>query len=110
MLDFPCNPNVDDEYAGFVWDGEKWVKKGGGGAAVTISPTPPVDPSEGDLWWDSAIGGLMVWSGAQWVEACGGGGGSKQGVTDGSNAAAGEIGEWIEETTFDSITVSLAPP
>jgi hypothetical protein len=70
---------------------------GAPGATTTVAPTPPADPEIGDLWWDSAIGGLMVWDGTQWVEACGGSGGG-QGVTDGSDAAAGEVGEYRSNT------------
>jgi hypothetical protein len=40
--------------------------------AVT-SDTPPASPIDGDLWWDSTTGKLMVYyvdiSGSQWVEA-----------------------------------------
>ena len=44
---------------------------GGGGASVTVSDTPPGSPSEGDLWWSSAIAELYVFyddgSSTQWV-------------------------------------------
>lgn len=47
---------------------------GGGGATVTVSDTPPVGPSNGDLWYDSADGRLYIWyvdasSTQQWVDA-----------------------------------------
>ena len=41
------------------------------GASTTISDTPPVDPGNGDLWWDSTDGSFYVWyedvDGSQWV-------------------------------------------
>ena len=30
-ISFPSNPSVDDEYQGWVWDGQKWISKGGAG-------------------------------------------------------------------------------
>lgn len=46
---------------------------GGGGASVTVSDTPPVSPSAGDLWYSSSDPlGLFIWyvdvDGAQWVQ------------------------------------------
>lgn len=91
-LDFPNNPAVDDEYTSdggttWVWDGEKWVlpssETGGGGgssgASVTLSDTPPSNPSEGDLWWDTVGGQLYVWyddgDSQQWAATSTGSGG-----------------------------------
>jgi hypothetical protein len=45
---------------------------GGGGASVTVSATPPEDPQQGDLWFDSADATLYLWyedeTSSQWVQ------------------------------------------
>ena len=45
------------------------------GASVTTSDTPPANPSDGDLWWDSQNGRLLVYyqdaNSSQWVDASG---------------------------------------
>lgn len=55
---------------------------GGGTAVVTISPVPPENPSQGDLWWNSTVGRLFIFyndgSTAQWVDASPNGGGPGQ--------------------------------
>ena len=47
----------------------------GGGASVTTDDTPPTNPSDGDLWWDSQNGRLNVYyqdaNSSQWVDASG---------------------------------------
>ena len=48
---------------------------GGGGASVTTSDSAPSSPSDGDLWYDTADGGMFVYyadgSSNQWVEVIG---------------------------------------
>ena len=79
------------------------------GASVTVGDTPPASPTPGALWWDSVQGQLYIQyvdpsSSAAWVIAnqgaispavptSGGGGPPFMGVTDGSDAGPGEIGE-----------------
>jgi hypothetical protein len=50
-----------------------WDTPSGGGSPVIISNTAPVDPSPGDLWWDSEIGVLFIYyddgDSSQWVES-----------------------------------------
>lgn len=100
-------------------------ESGSGGASVTIGSTPPTNPAPGWLWWDTVSGQLFVWyddgTSAQWVQANGGGAASSaltlpttgvggifalqdqptinqpvlMGVTDGSNAAPGQVGEYL---------------
>ena len=47
----------------------------GSGANVTTSDTAPSSPSDGDLWWDSQNGRLLVYyedaNSSQWVDASG---------------------------------------
>jgi hypothetical protein len=69
-----------------------------------VSPVAPSDPSPNALWWDSSEGTMWLWfddgNTQQWVEVTGGGGGDsggpQKGVTDGSNAAPGEVGEFLQ--------------
>ena len=75
---------------------------GSGGASIWVGDTPPVGPLAGALWFDSVGGQLYVWfndgSSNQWVPTTnqfGGGYQSSTGVTDGSNAAPGQLGEVI---------------
>jgi hypothetical protein len=76
-----------------------------------VSPIAPADPIPNALWWDSTNGTMWLWytdpTSSQWVEITGGGGASKQGVTDGSVAASGEIGEVIAQE-FNMIPVMVA--
>ena len=43
------------------------------GASVTVSDTPPLSPSGGNLWWDSTVGVLRVYyvdpNSSEWVDA-----------------------------------------
>lgn len=50
-----------------VWNGTAWVN-GEGGANLTVSETPPVGPSEGDMWFESDTGATFVYYDSTWVE------------------------------------------
>lgn len=39
-----------------------------GGGSITVSDTPPANPSEGDLWYNSADGSTYVYYDSFWVE------------------------------------------
>jgi len=64
-------------------DGSWSIIEGGSGTSVTVSDTAPLNPNNGDLWWDSVNGKLKVYyddgDSEQWVDATpigeGGGGG-----------------------------------
>ena len=72
------------------YNGTNWINdtdisgSGGGSSSVTVSDTPPSNPSGGDLWYKADEGQLKVWyqdgTSNQWVDtsnnAGGGGGGS----------------------------------
>jgi hypothetical protein len=71
-----------------------------GGTSTTIADTPPGSPTNGSLWWESDTGTLWIYyndgNTTQWVAVGGGGGGSPPlGVTDGSSAPVGYVGEEI---------------
>ena len=62
------------------WNGSDyaWVAQsggGGGGASVSTSDTAPSSPSDGDLWYNTNVGGLFVYyqdaNSSQWVEVVG---------------------------------------
>ena len=68
-------PNDGKQYARqFVTDAMTWAEVvstgGGSGNPVVISDTAPLDPSEGDLWFDTTDTneGLFAYDGAFWFE------------------------------------------
>ena len=70
-----------------------------GGANVTISDTPPTNPSPGDLWWDSEDGVLNIYyqdsATAQWVDASPAGSSttsSSDSITDGTSSVSFDSG------------------
>ena len=64
MIDFPANPTVGQVFQGWKWDGVKWISApssgGSGGASITVSDTPPPNPTQGALWWESVNGQMYV--------------------------------------------------
>jgi hypothetical protein len=112
----------------YLWydDGtsQQWVPATNqpGAASVFTGATPPSSPQPNALWWDSVGGQLYVWyndgTSTQWVVANNTQAGvasfnsrqgavtltpadvraASMGVTDGSNAAAGQIGEFLSST------------
>jgi hypothetical protein len=68
---------------------------------VSFSATAPPNPVRGNFWWDGKT--LWMFDGAAWV-AVGGTNTPLLGVTDGSNAPAGYVGEFAEMT----VTVAYA--
>jgi hypothetical protein len=75
-LVFPTAPSIGDTFLGifgevYEWDGVKWtlreIEEGGGRAQIGIGPTPPEEPGESHLWWDTVGAQLYIWTGAQWV-------------------------------------------
>ena len=92
----------------YVWyadaNSSQWViavnAASAGGASISIGATPPSSPSVGALWFDAVGAQLYVWyndgNSSQWVPTTnqmGGGYLLAKGVTDGSDAPPGQIGE-----------------
>ena len=84
--------------------------------SITVGANPPLAPTAGALWWDSNGAQLYIWytdgSSSQWVPSVNQLGGNFQpltGVTDGSDAAAGQIGEVISNviTTVVVLTTGV---
>jgi hypothetical protein len=67
----------------------------GANAGVSFSAVAPPNPIRGNFWWDGKT--LWMFDGAMWV-AVGGTIVPQLGVTDGSNAPAGHIGEVVHLT------------
>ena len=106
MLQFPSSPSLNQTYAGWTWDGAKWIRGGGGG--VTVAPTAPASPSVGQLWFNTSNNHLMTYLGSGpgggWQDA---GGGAGMGVTNGSSAAIGEVGEVVTAITASGSGLAL---
>jgi len=111
----------------WYWDGSKWVCSGtppcaippwgpfpppyfppqqppwypGANGGVSFSPPdiPPPFPVRGHFWWNGTI--LQMFDGAVWVDVSNG-----MGVTDGSQAAAGQVGEYFQSSTNYTFTVA----
>ena len=112
-INFPDSPsNGDTHTAGdktwtYNTSKTRWTSSGsGGGSSVTVSDTAPTSPSDGDQWFNSTDGSLLVYyndgSSSQWVVVSGpsGADGSSASPTSYANLAgfpssgntAGDIG------------------
>jgi len=69
-IDMPNNPTIGELYTAtngiqYIWDGVKWTSVngagGGGNAKVDVDDTPPTNPTEGNLWFNSSNGILYIW-------------------------------------------------
>jgi hypothetical protein len=83
LVDFPANPNVDDEFiapngATYRWDGAVWIGVSTAVAPTTavalIGSTPPPVAISGTLWWrNDPDGSLYILyddgNSVQWVPA-----------------------------------------
>ena len=83
MIDFPANPVFGDEFVitgiTYVWNGQGWAIKPidiSNSSALYVSDTPPVDPPDNAIWWESDSGMLFIrfndGTSSQWVEAIAG--------------------------------------
>jgi hypothetical protein len=81
-----------------------WTSVMSGGAAVTISDTPPGSPVAGNLWWNSALGEMYIYyndgSSSQWVaittaQAVGSGGGGGGGGAGSFTTSIIGVGTYI---------------
>jgi hypothetical protein len=114
MIDFPASPTNGQKFnaAGltWVWDGAKWTVASGLIGGVTIGDTPPASPVAGALWWDSVGGQLYVFyndgNSSQWAPTTNQIGNG--GVTDGSNAPAGVVGEVLSAIVTTPVSIPTA--
>ncbi len=85
-MNFPSNPQHDDEYNGFTYDANigAWLipNASGGSSQVYVSDTKPVNPGPNSLWWNSVDASVWLFysdpDGDHWIEfvSSGGGGGA----------------------------------
>jgi hypothetical protein len=78
-MDFPASPTIGQTYiqaAGaptYTWDGTAWVGQPAPKTWVSLAASPPTNPADGDLWWQSDTGVLFLryndGSSTQWVVA-----------------------------------------
>jgi hypothetical protein len=115
VFDFPSSPTTGQVFnaptgQGYVYSGTAWNLAQTSPQAPVASDNPPANPYAGQLWLRSTTGALYMWfvdpTSSQWIQIPGvfmpGG---VAGVTDGSNAAAGMVGEFIS-LVGSSTTVS----
>jgi hypothetical protein len=104
-FDYPSSPVLNQVYnaptgQGYIWNGTAWNLAQTSPQAPVASDNPPANPYAGQLWLRSTTGALYMWyvdpNSSQWIQIPGvfmpGG---VAGVTDGSNAAAGMVGEYL---------------
>ena len=72
-LDFPTSPTVGQQYGGYVYDGTKWKVSTTSTAPASVQPTPPTNPTVGDMWFNSTDGTMYFYyndgNTSQWVES-----------------------------------------
>ena len=85
--------------------------------SITIGATPPINPGIGDMWWDSIGAQLYIWysdpNSSQWVPTSNQLGGNFQpltGVTNGSDAPSGQIGEVISNVNTTGTAIPTSTP
>jgi hypothetical protein len=85
---------------------------GAGGAAVTVSDTPPASPTSGQQWWDSVSGQMFVWyvdaNSSQWVAASSQAAGIGDAPND-ANTYGRHANGWTQAATPASVTAAVAP-
>jgi hypothetical protein len=90
----PCPPFGPPVFSGPV-NQPPWYPGANGG--VSFGAVAPPNPVRGHLWWDGTT--FWLFDGAGWVNTAAGA--ALMGVTNGSDAAPGIVGEYIEaEPTF----------
>jgi hypothetical protein len=100
-INFPDSPSngdthiVGDKTWTYNTSKTRWTSSGsGGGSSVTVSDTAPTSPSDGDQWFNSTNGSLLIYyndgTSSQWVGVSGPGGaaGASGAPTSYANLAA----------------------
>lgn len=77
----------------------------GANAGVSFGATAPNFPIRGNFWWDGKT--LWMFDGAAWVIVGGNSGAPPLGVTDGSNAPAGYVGEFYNNLTTGNVPTTM---
>ena len=130
-LDFPSSPTLNQIYSAngkaWIWDGVVWnAYSGVGGNSITTSATPPLNPSNGDLWFNTENGLVYVYyvdaNSQQWVAPDNSGGSSSgatkllasltssiRGTTTIDCPIDGTIPQVSEMTAYPSLDVTVTP-
>ena len=91
-INFPNNPSNGDAHAGFIYNSTKSVWEATA-ASVPMSDTPPANPAQGDLWFDSSVAKTYIYyndgSSSQWVQLNPSGGSDGAAGADGADGATG---------------------
>jgi hypothetical protein len=86
----------------FGWNGSTWAPIGGAsGGGVTASDTAPESPAEGDAWFDTTSGLLLIYYDGYWIEPSPGG-------IVGPTGPQGDPGIVVSETAPQDTTVLWA--
>ena len=93
--DFPCPSFIPPPQGQPAWFP-------GANGGVTFSTTAPPNPCRGHFWWNGVV--LQMFDGAAWVEI--GPNVMPQGVTNGSDAAPGQVGEYFQTSTGVTYTAA----
>ena len=116
-IDFPNSPTVGQIFTSgsfsWRWDGTRWVSVAMG-SSIAIGDTPPSSPYTGQLWWDSIGGQAYLYyqdpNTTQWVPLDNQAGSPlilPRGVVDGSNAVAGQVGEYRSAIVSNTSPVGI---
>lgn len=74
-IDFPNTPTVGQVFTttdrSWVWTGTRWDAYGQGTSVFSPSPTPPLNPDPGDIWFDVTTGRSYIWYDGYWIEMTG---------------------------------------
>ena len=91
-INFPNSPSNGDAHAGFIYNSTKGVWEASA-ASVPMSDSPPTNPAQGDLWFDSSVAKTYIYyndgSSSQWVQLNPSGGSDGTDGTDGADATGG---------------------
>ena len=72
-IDFPASPTIGQQSNGYVYDGTKWKVSTTSTAPASVQPTPPTNPTVGDMWFNSTDGTMYFYyndgNTSQWVES-----------------------------------------
>lgn len=121
-LDFPSNPVDGQIFASYTWNGAKQVWQGTEESATVavMSPTAPLSPNSGDIWFNTNIGIAYVYyndgNSGQWVQLISPAGQSINSIDDITDVSIvspldGQVlsydavaGEWVNSTIDVSAT------
>lgn len=112
-FDFPSSPTVGQVSNGYMWNGFAWVGNGNLAAVAPPSDTPPGNPVNGQLWWETDSGDLFVWyvdaNTGQWVQISGPGLGD---APDDGNMYMRQSGAWVRANDAGEIAsfAMMSPP